>query len=214
LLKEQVEALAKVVLDNHLYLILDEAYEYLVYDKPFYSPMLLQELRQRTILSKSFSKEYAMTGWRIGYLWAPEEIVKKIHEVHLYFTINPATISIVAATIVMEDPRGKKAMEDFRNEITKSRGVICERMDHLSSLFSYTKPMGSFYLFPKILLPDISAVDFAKKLVEETGVITIPGDSMGPSGKGHVRLSFSASPEVIHTAFARIDAFAKKNGFA
>lgn len=212
--KPQVEALAKLVTDNKLYLVLDEAYEYLTYETPLYSPMLIEKLRNNIILSKSFSKEYAMTGWRIGYLWAPEEIINKIHNVHLYFTINPATISIVAATIVMGDPRGKEAMLSFRNDISKSRDVICQRMEKLGNLFSLVKPPGSFYLFPRILDPHLSALEFAKKLIEEVGVITIPGDSMGPSGRNHLRISFSASPEVIHKAFDRIDRFAKAHKFA
>ena len=71
--------------------------------------------------------------------------------------------------------------------------------------------MTQVHLFPKILIPNITALDFAKKLVEETGVITIPGDSMGPSGKGHLRISFSANSDTIHKAFDRIDSFAKKH---
>ncbi|HCM37192.1 MAG: Aromatic amino acid aminotransferase [Candidatus Gottesmanbacteria bacterium GW2011_GWB1_43_11] len=210
LTKAQVQALAQIILEHKLFLVLDEAYEYLTYEQPLFSPLLIPELRERTILSKSFSKEYAMTGWRIGYVWAPSEIINKIHNVHLYFTINPATVSIVAATIVLSDPRGKKAMMQFVDQIRQSREVICQRIDGLKSLFTYTKPQGSFYLFPKILLPNSSGLDFAKRLVRETGVITVPGESMGPAGKGHLRLSFSAKPQLIDRAFDRIDVFVKK----
>ena len=210
LTEAQIEALAEVVISKNLYLVLDEAYEYLTFNTPVFSPAKIAALRPRLILSRSFSKEYAMTGWRIGYLWAPGEIIKKIHNVHLYFSINPATISIVAATIVMQDPRGKQALNSFREQIKESRTAICRRMDKLKGIFSYTKPQGAFYLFPKILLPGLSAIDFAKKLIEEAGVTTIPGDSMGPSGKGHLRLSFSANSALIHKAFDRIDGFAKK----
>lgn len=207
--EDQVRQVAALVLKHDLYLILDEAYEYLTYEMPLYSPMSILELRQRIIVSKSFSKEYAMTGWRIGYLWAPKEIIENIHNVHLYFSINPATISIVAATLVLSDPRGKEAMEQFKKEITASRGVICERLTRLPHLFSFVKPQGAFYVFPKILNNNTSSIEFAKRLVKEAGVITIPGDSMGPSGKGHLRLSFAASPGTINAAFDRIDAFAQ-----
>jgi len=211
--KDQIHQLAEIVVDRRLYLVLDEAYEYLTYDQPLYSPMNIPKLRDHIVLSKSFSKEYAMTGWRIGYLWANTEIIKKIQSIHLYFSLNPATIAVAAATIVLSDPQGKQAMLDFKAQITKSREVICQRMDRLTKLFSYQKPQGSFYLFPKII-PDIPAFDFAKKLVDEAKVITIPGDSMGTSGAHHLRMSFSANSKVINQAFDRLDQFAKDNNYS
>ncbi len=211
--REQVEQLSRIILKHNLYLVVDEAYAYLTYDRELYSPMFIPELRQRIILSKSFSKEFAMTGWRIGYVVADPEIIRKISSIHLHFSLNPATISIVAATIVLNDPRGQGAMKEFKSEITKSREVICQRMASLSKLFAFNPPHGSFYLFPRILPPGLSALDLAKRLVDEAQVITIPGDSMGPSGKGHLRLSFSAGPQIINLAFDRLESFCQKNNY-
>ncbi|MFZ2199213.1 MAG: pyridoxal phosphate-dependent aminotransferase [Microgenomates group bacterium] len=210
LTQEEVRALSDLILENDLYLVLDEAYEYLTYERPLFSPMMLPDLRERIVLSKSFSKEYAMTGWRIGYLWMKEKLRNKIHGVHLHFSLNPATIAIAAATIVLEDPRGKLAMQAMRSTIEESREVICSRMDRLTGLFSYVKPMGAFYLFPKILPRDLGAKDLAIKLIEQVGVITIPGDTMGPAGVGHLRFSFATSKEKISEGFDRLERFVAK----
>jgi len=202
--KKEVEVLAEIVIKNNLYLILDEAYSYLTYDTVFTSPMTISELHKHIILSKSFSKEYAMTGWRIGYIWAKQPIREKIHNVHLYFSINPSTISIAAAGIALSSPQVQQEKMRFITEITNSRDVIIKRLQSLSHIFSFEKPEGAFYVFPKIRSGE-DAIVFAKKLIEKTGVITIPGNGMGPSGLNHLRISFSAPSALINTAFDRID---------
>jgi len=131
--------------------------------------------------------------------------------VHVYFSIGPATPSIVAATIALKDKRGEKAMEEFKQKFTESREAICERLDKLPKLFEYHKPDGAYYVFPKYLGFKMPAMEFAKKLVDEARVITIPGTSSGPAGKGHLRMSFAADKKVIHAAFDRLDKFARKN---
>lgn len=208
--KEDVQKLATVIIDHDLILVLDEAYFFLSYSEPVYSPLRIPDLRDRTVLCRSFSKEYAMTGWRIGYAYANREVLAKIASVHIYFSVCPPTPSIIAATAAMTDPRGKQAMDEFIAKFTESKTAICERLDHLPRLFSYHPPQGAYYAFPKYLGFDMPAAEFAKKLIKEAGVVTIPGSSMGPSGAGHLRLSFAADPTVIHAAFDRFDAFAKK----
>ena len=208
--KNEVKKLAEIVIKHDLILILDEAYEFLTYGKKLFSPLKLAKLRKNIVLCKSFSKEYAMTGWRIGYVYADKKIISKINSVHVYSNISPATPSIVAATIALSGKRGKKAMNKFKQEFIKSRKAICERLDNLPKLFSYHKPDGAYYTFPKFLGFKMPSLKFAMKLVDEAKVITIPGSSMGPSGEGHLRMSFAASEKIIHQAFDRIDKFAKK----
>lgn len=209
--ESEVKSIAELVLKHNFILILDEAYEFLTYSKSLFSPLSVPSLRKNIIVCKSFSKEFAMTGWRIGYVYANEEIINKINDIHTYFSISPSTPSIVAGTIALSDNRGYEAMEYFKKKFTESRSAICERLDRLPRLFHYWKPQGAYYAFPKILgFDNLTALDFAKLLVDDARVITIPGDSMGPSGKRHIRMSFAASPEVVHKAFDRIDKFAKK----
>lgn len=211
LAETEVRALAEIVLEHNLILVLDEAYEFLTYDKPLFSPLRIPELRDHIILCKSFSKEYAMTGWRIGYVYANEKIISKINDVHVYFAISPATVSIAAAIAALSDERGEKAMKEFKLKFTESRTAICGRLDRLAKLFSYHKPLGAYYVFPKILGINTDAKTFAKMLIDDARVITIPGDSMGPAGKNHLRMSFAADSTVINQAFDRIDDFARKH---
>lgn len=209
--QKEMMQIAEIVINNDLYLVVDEAYGFLTFEQELFSPMKIDELRPHIILSKSFSKEYAMTGWRIGYLWANKEILQKINSIHLHFSINPATPSIAAAILAISDPRGKAARAQIIENIRESRNAICTRLTKLPNLFTFQKPQGAFYVFPKINLKQINAIDFAKKLIDEAKVITIPGDSMGPTGQGHLRMSFAANPDVINSAFDRLDKFSEKN---
>lgn len=210
LTEAEVRELADIVITHDLMLVLDEAYFFLTYGKKVFSPMRLPQLRDRTILCRSFSKEYAMTGWRIGYAYATPEIISKMNSVHVYFSVCPPTPSIVAATIAMSDPRGKEAMEGFKKKFQESREAICQRLDRLPKLFSYHPPEGAYYAFPKYVGFDMPAIEFAKLLIDEAKVVTIGGGSMGPSGAGHVRMSFAADTSIVHAAFDRLGAFAKK----
>ena len=210
--KEEIKKLARLVLKHNLILVLDEAYDFLVYEKELFSPLRLPELRKNIVVCKSFSKEFAMTGWRIGYVWADKEIINKIHDVHLYYSVNVATPAVAAAISAIKDKRGEKATQDFIKQFTESRKAICERLNYLPKLFSYHKPDGAYYVFPKYLHFKMNSFKFAEKLVDEAKVITVPGSSAGPSGENHIRMSFAANKSVIHQAFDRIDDFAKKNG--
>jgi len=191
LTEDEVTQLSKIILKHDIYLILDEAYEYLCYEHPFYSPMQIPALRDRIILAKSFSKEFAMTGFRIGYAYAP---------------------SIAGSIIALSSDEGEKFIEQSRRMYEQSKKAISERLQRLPQLFSYIEPQGAYYAFPKII-PDIPASDFVKQLIDEVQVITIGGDCMGPAGQRHIRLSFCIPPEKIHLAFDRIDLFAKKHGY-
>ena len=210
--RSEVEELADLVIGHNLFLILDEAYEFLVYENKLFSPMRIPELRERVVLCKSFSKEFAMTGWRIGYAFANSDTIQKINQVHTHFSISPPTPSIIAAIAALSDPRGKTAKAEFINQFHQSRGIICQRLDRLPKFFSYQKPAGAYYVFPKILGFQMSALEFAQLLVDEAHVVTIPGSSMGPAGAGHLRMSFAAKDDYIQKAFDRIDKFAKKHG--
>ena len=206
----EVRKLSEIVLKHNLILLLDEAYDFLTYEKELFSPLRIPELRNNLIVCKSFSKEFAMTGWRIGYVYANPEIITKINDVHVYFSVGPVTPSIVAVIAALSDPRGEEAISYFKTKFAESRQAICERLERLPKLFSFSRPEGAYYVFPKIIGFDMPMLDFAKMLIDQAKVITIPGDSMGPSGKNHLRMSFAADAKLIHEAFDRIDKFAKK----
>ncbi len=210
--EQEVKKLAEIVLKNNLLLLLDAAYDFLTYENTIFSPLLLPELRNNIIVAKSFSKEFAMTGWRIGYVYAAPELIAKINDIHVCFSVCPPTPSIVAAIAALSDPRGEQATQNFKRKFSESRNAICSRLNNLPKLFQYHKPQGAYYVFPKILgFEDLSSFDFAKLLVDEAKVVTVPGDSAGPAGARHLRLSFAADPSVINQAFDRLDQFAKEH---
>lgn len=207
--ESQVRDLADLVLEHDIMLLLDEAYFFLTYDKKLFSPMRIPEVRDHIVLCRSFSKEFAMTGWRIGYAYAVPEIAEKMGSVQIYFSVCPPTPSIVAATIALSDPRGKETTAWLKGKFTESKTAICERLDKLPKLFSYHKPDGAYYIFAKYHGFEMPAMDFTKLVVDEAKVVMIPGSGMGPSGAGHVRMSFAADASIVHAAFDRLDAFAK-----
>jgi len=142
-----------------------------------------------------------MTGFRVGYVYAPENVTNEILKVHDESTICAPTISQYAALFAITGPQDY--IKRFKEEFAKRRKLICQRLNRLPELFEYQKPMGTYYVFPKIKLT-MKSLEFSKKLLYEAGVITIPGIAFGPSGEGHIRLSFAGEEKEINKAFDRI----------
>ena len=215
--EEDLRALAEMALERNLFIISDEAYGFLLYDGlPHFSLASIPELKEQLITCKSFSKMYCMTGWRVGYMIAAARIVDQVLKVHDAFAICAPTISQYAALAALKATNGKDGEGDlFIHQLVESLGarrdVICDRLDGLSHLFSYQRPKGAYYVFPKIRLENNNDMDLALRLLYEAKVITIPGSGFGPTGAGHIRLSFGAPEEDIHRAFDRIDEWARQN---
>jgi aminotransferase len=214
--EKELRAIARIALDNNLYVIADEAYDFLVYDDlPYFSLASIPELQPNIIATYSFSKMYCMTGWRVGYMYASERIIDQVLKVHDAFAICAPTISQHAALSALRATDGKQGEGDaFIQELTTAldsrRQLICQRLDNLSQIFSYQKPKGAYYIFPKIILEGINSMDMALKLLYEAKVITIPGNGFGPTGEGHIRLSYGGTEQQINRAFDRLDEWAKK----
>jgi len=203
--KENLEKIAELAQKNDLFIITDETYDFLTYDgKKHFSLLSIPEIRDRTIVCFSFSKKYAMTGFRAGYVIAPEKILNEILKVHDESTICAPTPSQYAALFALTGTQDY--VESFKEEFSKRRGLICQRLNNLKDLFEYQKPMGAYYVFPKIKI-EMKSLEFSKKLLYEAGVITIPGIAFGPSGEEHVRLSFAGEEKEINEAFDRIEKY-------
>ncbi|MBI2613097.1 pyridoxal phosphate-dependent aminotransferase [Candidatus Kaiserbacteria bacterium] len=207
--KEELDAIAALAAEHGFFVIADLTYEFLVYDKGKIPTLLAYpEIRDRLIICYSFSKEFSMTGWRAGYLYAPEKVLEQALKVHDEFLLCAPTPSQYAALVALtkkpnDDPEGLHA------EMATKRELICERLDRLGDLFSYTKPRGAYYILAKYKKPDIDSWAFAMRMLNEAKVIVIPGVACGSQGEGHVRFSYGASKEKIHEAFDRIEAWAK-----
>lgn len=206
--KKDLQDIAKLAIKHSLYIITDETYDFLTYDgKPHFSLLSFPKAKSRLIACFSFSKKYAMTGFRVGYVVAQERIMNEILKVHDESTICAPTISQYAALFALTSPQG--FVEEFKKEFAKRRQLICRRLDKLPELFEYQKPLGAYYVLPKVKLP-IKSREFSLKLLYQARVVTIPGIAFGPSGENHIRLSFAGTEKDINFAFDRIEKYWKK----
>ena len=209
--EKDLRQLAELALKNDLVIITDEAYEYFVFDDHrHFSIASIPEMAERVISCYTFTKTYAMTGWRVGYLHAHEAWIAQIKKTHIPFAICAPVVSQYAALAAL---RGSQdCVAAFREHYRTARNVMCERLDDLNSFFDYQKPGGSYLMFPRILTKesqDSSA--FCKRLLREAHVSTTPGAAFGPTGEGHMRLSFCVPEPVIHEAFDRMEKFLRDN---
>ena len=208
-IEEQLRMLAEIALENDLMVITDEAYEYFTYDGyKHFSIGSIPGMRRNVISCYTFTKTYAMTGWRIGYLHADEELIPQITKAHIPFAICAPVVSQYAALSALKG--SQECVATFREHYLSARNLMCERLDRLNSVFEYEKPGGSYLMFPKILLEEGSnSTTFCKKLLKEAKVSATPGIAFGPTGEGHLRLSFCVSEEMINKAFDRMEAYFK-----
>ncbi len=207
--EENLRELAKIALENDLTIITDEAYEYFVFDgKKHFSIASIPELKNNVITNYTFTKTYAMTGWRIGYLHSSKENISQIKKAHIPFSICAPVASQYAAISALKG--NQECIDEFRKNYLQSRDLMCERLDRLNSYLRYVKPEGSYLMFPKILTKEgEDSLKFCKKLLDQAKVSTTPGVAFGPTGEGHIRLSFCVSKNMINKAFDRMEKFFK-----
>lgn len=215
--QDQLRGLAQLAEEHDLFLISDEVYKDFLF-KPgqkIFSLAEIPELRKRVVRLFSFSKSYAMTGWRVGYLHSDESIVKEILKVHDSLVTCAPVISQYGAMGALE--MGDKDLLEMNKEYKSRRDLICKHLDELSHVFSYVRPESAYFVFPKILLDKIDFIDndhsgslswkFALNLLEKTKVAVVPGVAFGPNGEEHVRMSFGRSEKDINEAFRRMKKF-------
>ena len=200
-----LRAIAEFALEHDLFVITDDPYEVYVYDDlDLFHLLRLPELRRQVIACASFSKEFAMTGWRVGWILAEEGITNQMLKVQDSFVICAPTISQVASLIALEE--SYEPTLQMVEEMKQRREIICSRLDLLPDLFSYQRPQGAYYIFPKIVPEEFhNAVDFCVRLLRESGVVTVPGSAFGPTGEGHIRMSYCFTRQEINEAFDRIE---------
>jgi len=204
--REELAAVAQLAAEHDLWVITDETYDFLVYDDERYVSLTeFDEIRNQTIACYSFSKQFAMTGWRVGYMYAPATVIEQVLKIHDAVMIAAPTISQYAALAALTLPRPESEGESLRDILMRRRDLTCERLQNLSDLFSFVAPRGAYYVLPRFLKTTLQSREMALKLLHEAHVITIPGRAFGPQGEGHIRLSFGASEDEINIAFDRIE---------
>ena len=204
--EKELRELAALALEHDLMIITDEAYEYFIYDGgEHFSIASIPEMKKHVISCYTFTKTYAMTGWRIGYLHANEKLIPQINKAHIPFAICAPVVSQYAALAALEGPQD--CVSEFKAHYLAARNLMCERLDDLDSIFAYQRPDGSYLMFPKILLAEgKDSMAFCKNLLKKGRVSTTPGIAFGPTGESHLRLSFCVPFDEINKAFDRIRA--------
>ena len=203
--KNELEAIAEIALKNNLTIITDEAYEYFTFDGcEHHSIGSFPGMKERVISAFTFTKTYAMTGWRIGYVHASKEYIPQIKKAHIPFAICAPVVSQYAALGALKG--SQECIDSFRTHYMEMRDVMCARLDSLSRVFEYRKPKGSYLMFPKIKLEEgKDSLAFAKGLLKGARVSTTPGVAF--QRESHVRMSFCVPEEMITKAFDSMDEY-------
>ena len=201
--EEELKEIAEIVEENDLFVLADEIYAELTYDYSYTSFASLEGMKERTVLLNGFSKAYAMTGWRIGYAAAPEPIISAMMKIHQYTMLCAPIVSQNAALEALRN--GNQEKDKMVKSYNQRRRVIVKGLNEIGLDCFETK--GSFYVFPSIKSTGLSSEEFAQQLLEEEGVVVIPGNVFGESGEGFVRCSYAASLENIYEALNRMERF-------
>jgi aminotransferase len=207
--RDELEAIGQVAERHDLLVISDEIYDRLVYGEHTHTAFsALPRMRDRSVLIGGFSKAYAMTGWRIGYVAAPAELMEGIAKVHQYGIMCAPTAAQHAAIAALEI--GEPYVQEMLAEYDRRRQLMVRRLNDIGLLCF--EPMGAFYAFPEVTAATgLSAEDFAQRLLAEEHVAVVPGEAFGPSGAGHVRACYATAYEQIVEAMDRIEAFVTRH---
>ncbi|MBR2443830.1 MAG: aminotransferase class I/II-fold pyridoxal phosphate-dependent enzyme [Clostridia bacterium] len=203
LTKEELEEIAKVLEGTNIAVLSDEIYGELTYGKRHISIASIEGMRERTIIASGFSKAYAMTGWRLGYLCGPRELIKEMLKIHQYAIMCAPTASQFAAVEAMRN--GDEDVEMMRNEYNRRRVFILEGLRKIG--IECFEPEGAFYIYPNIAPFGLSSEEFAEKLLFEHKCAVVPGTAFGDCGEGFIRISYAYSVKHLSQALDKIKAF-------
>lgn len=204
--KEDLEAIAKVVIEKDLYVISDEIYGELSYKGKHVSIVSLPGMKERTILINGFSKAYAMTGWRLGYACGPEIIMKQMIKIHQFAIMCAPTTSQYAAVEALKN--GDEDVRMMREEYNHRRRYLLNKFKEIG--LPCFEPYGAFYVFPCIKKFGMSSDEFCTRLLTEEKLAVVPGTAFGDCGEGYIRISYAYSLENLKTAMERFERFISK----
>lgn len=201
--REVLLGIAEIAGRHDLLVISDEIYDNLVYDVEHVCFASLPGMKERTITLGGFSKNYAMTGWRVGYAAAPREILEGLVRIHQYSIMSAPTVSQIAALTALRE--GEEFAESMRQKYDQRRKLIVVGLNEIG--LETFEPQGAFYAFPKVTWNGMDDEAFAEGLLAEEKVAVVPGSAFGKGGEGFVRCSYATSYEKIERALERIDRF-------
>jgi aspartate/methionine/tyrosine aminotransferase len=199
-----LDSIAEIARRQNLFVVSDEVYDQIIFEPPFESIYSRPDMPARTLVIKSFSKSYAMTGWRVGYCYGPQSFIGQMLKVVNYSTSCSSSVSQRAALAALSlDPCVIKEMtERFAGRID----MVCSRLQNMSGIKVH-KPKGSFYILADISELTDDSQEFANRLLREARVVVIPGYAFGEAGEGSVRIACTHPREVLRDAMDRIESF-------
>ena len=208
--KEQLEEIAKVIVEKDLLVITDEIYAELTYGRRHTSIASLPGMKERTIYISGFSKAFAMTGWRLGYVCAPAEIDEAMFKIHQYGIMCAPTMAQYAAMEALKDgfSDGFATVEEMRDSYDKRRKFVLYSLKEIG--LDCFEPQGAFYAFPSVKNSGLCGEEFAGRLLKEEKVAVVPGNAFGNFAENNVRLSYATSMNSLSEAFERMAAFMQK----
>lgn len=201
--KEDLEEIAQVLRGTDIMVLSDEIYSEMTYGRKHCSIASLEGMQERTLLVNGFSKAFAMTGWRLGYLCAPRPVAEQLVKIHQYVIMSSPTISQFAAIEALE--HCDEDVERMVSEYNIRRRYLVEEFNRLG--LTCFQPEGAFYVFPNITSTGMSSEEFCARLLEEQHVAVVPGNAFGESGEGFVRVSYAYSLKHLMEAIRRIEMF-------
>jgi aminotransferase len=207
--RDVILEIARIAEEHNLLVVSDEIYDRLVYDfQHVCFPSLGESIQRRTILLGGFSKDYAMTGWRIGYACGPADIIQGLVRVHQYTIMSAPTTAQDAALEALKS--GEPHVKEMLDEYNRRRKLLVAGLNRLG--LSTFEPRGAFYAFPNIRASGMDDEAFAEKLLREEGVAVVPGNAFGPGGDGFVRACYATEYSKIEEALHRMERFMTRYG--
>ena len=200
--KETLEKLCQIARENHIYILADEIYNQLDYENQYVSIASFEDMKDYTIIVNGFSKAYAMTGWRMGYIASSQENIEPILKVHQYTTTSQMTFAQIGMAKAIDQEDVKEEVQHMVDTFHERRTFIMEQLDQCENL-SYIKPHGAFYIMVDVSKTGFNGQEFADKLLDY-GVAVVPASGFGKDFIDFVRISFASSKENIEEAFVRI----------
>ena len=201
--RSDLEAIAEVIRDTNILILSDEIYSSLTYGTKHCSIIEIEGMKERTIYVNGFSKAYAMTGWRLGYVAGPKPIIKQMLKIHQYGIMSSPTVSQYAAVEALENC--DEDIVKMRDEYDMRRRWLVKALNDIG--LTCFEPKGAFYVFPSIKSTGLTSEEFCERLVYEHNVAVVPGNAFGECGEGYIRISYAYSLKHIMTAIDRIKEF-------
>lgn len=207
--KDELQDIADLLANKDIFIVADEIYSELNYVDKHFSIASFKQVRDKTIVINGVSKSHAMTGWRIGFAFAPSYLIKEFYKIKSFNTVCATSISQYAAVVALEKEQTSDVeVQLMKESYQKRRDYVYKRLIDMG--LEVTLPEGAFYIFPSIKQTGLPSMDFVEKLLDEENVAVIPGSAFSKDGEGFIRISFAQSMDQLEEGMDRLEKFLNK----